>query len=60
MIKGVVAEYDDVFIIDTANLGFNARNRLEYFSTTDGTHPNEKGRKLLAEFIAKALKEEHP
>ena len=60
MIKGVVAEYDDVFIIDTANLGFNARNRLQYFSTTDGTHPNEKGRKLLAEFIAKALKEEHP
>lgn len=60
MIKGVAAEYDDVIVIDSANLGFNADNLLTYFSTTDGTHPNADGRKALAQFIAEALKKEHP
>ena len=39
--------------IDTYyNLGVNNVNYLNYFNSTDGTHPNLKGRKIRAEKIA--------
>lgn len=40
-------------------LGINWFNRLHYFSSTDGTHPNEAGRELLAEKIVGKLLSEY-
>ncbi|WP_050698967.1 SGNH/GDSL hydrolase family protein [Anaeromassilibacillus senegalensis] len=36
-------------------LGINKLNRLHYFSTTDGTHPNEAGRRLIGSKVAAKL-----
>lgn len=46
----------NISVIDNfAELGINKVNRQQYFPTTDGTHHNENGRKLLAKHIAAKL-----
>ena len=54
-IKGVAAEYNLPVIDSYHGLGINRQNRLEYFNINDGTHPNEKGRRLLAKYISEQL-----
>ena len=53
--KEVAKEYHLPFIDNYHELGINKINRLKYFPTADGTHPNEVGRRLIAEHIAKEL-----
>ena len=56
MIEDVVSEYDYVTLIDAyVGTGFNADNRSEYFPEKDPTHPNEKGKKVLAEYMAEIM-----
>lgn len=53
--KGICSTYHIPCIDNYFNLGFNKFNKYQYFSTTDGTHPNENGRKLMGERIAGVL-----
>ena len=53
--KNVANEYNLLVIDNYNDLNINKTNYSEYFSATDGTHPNEKGRELIAEHIAKEL-----
>ena len=58
MIENVVAEYDSVTLIDAyRGTGFNASNRAEYYvdPNKDLTHLGEKGRKVLAEYMAEIM-----
>ena len=58
MIENVVAEYDYVTLIDAyRGTGFNASNRAEYYvdPNKDLTHLGEKGRKVLAEYMAEIM-----
>ena len=58
MIENVVAEYDYVTLIDAyRGTGFNASNRAEYYAdpNKDLTHLGEKGRKVLAEYMAEIM-----
>jgi lysophospholipase L1-like esterase len=51
----VADEYHVSFVDNYNNLGIGKANRHYYFSETDGVHPNEAGRRLLASHIAKEL-----
>lgn len=42
-------------IDDYYTLGANKYTRLQFFDSTDGTHPNANGRKLIAEHLAAQL-----
>ncbi len=54
-IKNIANEYG-LFVIDNYNdSGINATNRTKYFPSNDGVHPNEKGRQMIAENMAKQL-----
>lgn len=53
-LKEVAEEYNIPFV-DDYNIGINKFNRSQYFSTTDGTHHQIEGRKLIAEHLAKEL-----
>ena len=53
--KEICKEYHIPCIDNYYELGFNKFNRSQYFPTTDGTHPNDTGRKLIAEHIANKL-----
>ena len=53
--EAVAREYHLAFIDNYYALGVNKWNRSEYFSATDGVHPNQNGRRLIAAHIAKAL-----
>ena len=58
MIENVVEEYDYVTLIDAyRGTGFNASNRAEYYAdpNKDLTHLGEKGRKVLAEYMAEIM-----
>ena len=58
MIEDVVAEYDYVTLIDAyRGTGFNAENRAEYYADPqkDLTHLGDKGRKVLAEYMAEIM-----
>ena len=58
MIEDVVREYDYVTLIDAyRGTGFNAENRAEYYAdpSKDLTHLGEKGRKVLAEYVADVI-----
>lgn len=55
MAKKIANEYCVSFIDNYYELGFNKFNRTIYFPTTDGTHPNETGRKLIADHIVAKL-----
>ena len=53
--KNIADEYN-LFVIDNYNYsGINAANRNECFTGTDTTHPNETGRQMIAENMAKEL-----
>lgn len=52
--KTVAAEYN-LCILDTYNIGMNRYTAPQFFPATDGTHPNEEGRKLMARYISKHL-----
>lgn len=53
--KNIANEYG-LHLIDNYNgSGINETNRGDCFSATDGTHPNETGRQMIAENIAKEL-----
>lgn len=51
----VAREYHLPYIDNYNDLGFNKFTRLEYFSATDGTHPNLDGRHLIARHMAKKI-----
>lgn len=53
--KEVAEAYHLPFIDNYYELGFNKFNRSVYFPATDGTHPNETGRELIAKHIASKL-----
>lgn len=53
--KSVGSEYNLTVIDNSTVLGINKFNRSNYFSSSDGTHPNEKGRRLIARHIAKNI-----
>ena len=53
--KDVANEYHLPFIDNYYELGINKFNRVIYFPTTDGTHPNADGRKLIARHISAKL-----
>ena len=57
--KDVAAEYDLLCIDNYYNSGICADNRAECFSQTDGTHPNAKGRQMIAEYMASVLLEKY-
>lgn len=51
----VAKDYHVPCIDNYYNLGMNRYNRGFYFPANDGTHPNENGRKLIAQHVAKEL-----
>ena len=51
----IAKDYHIPFVDNYYELGINKYNRMHYFPSTDGTHHNENGRKLIAEHIAKEL-----
>lgn len=53
--KEIGNEYDLVVIDNYNGSGITASNRAECFTGTDTTHPNEKGRRLIAENMSKEL-----
>ena len=53
--QDISREYQIPCIDDYYTLGANKFTRLQFFNSTDGTHPNENGRKLLADHIAAQL-----
>lgn len=54
-VKDIAQQYG-LFVIDNYNnSGINSINKSEYFSETDGTHPNAKGRYKIAQNMAKEL-----
>ena len=53
--KEIANEYHLPFIDNYYELGLNKFNRMVYFPATDGTHPNEVGRNLIADHIASKL-----
>ena len=53
--KSVCEEYHIPYIDTYYTLGFNEYTHLEYFPSTDGTHPNQKGRQLRADRITGQL-----
>jgi len=55
--KEVAKEFKMPYLDNYFELGINKYNRLEYFTTTDGTHPQASGRKRVAERIYNALSE---
>ena len=54
-IKDVGAEYNLPVIDLYYELGINRQNYSFYFPATDGTHPNERGRRLMAKKMAEAF-----
>ncbi|MFV0577716.1 MAG: SGNH/GDSL hydrolase family protein [Fusobacterium ulcerans] len=52
----VAMEFKTPYLDQYFELGINKYNRLEYFSKSDGTHPNYKGRLKMSEKIVEALK----
>lgn len=53
--KEIANEYHLPFIDNYYELGLNKFNRTVYFPATDGTHPNNTGRELIAKHIAHKL-----
>lgn len=53
--QDIAKEYQLPCIDDYYTLGANKFTRLQYFNSTDGTHPNEQGRERIAEHIASQL-----
>jgi lysophospholipase L1-like esterase len=53
--KEIAKDYQLPFIDNYYSLGLNKFNRSTYFSATDGVHPNETGRRVLAAHIANEL-----
>lgn len=54
-VKDVGAEYHLPVMDLYYELGINRQNRLNYFSKTDGTHPNAIGRYTMAKFMAEKI-----
>lgn len=54
-VKNIADEYNLLCIDNYYDSGICYDNRTECFSSTDGTHPNEKGRQMIAENMAKEL-----
>ena len=50
-----VGDFYNLHVVDLYNLGINQFNRSHYFPTTDGTHHNENGRKMIAKKIIHEL-----
>jgi len=57
--KDVAAEYDLLCIDNYYNSGIGYDNKGECFSKTDGTHPNETGRQMIANYMASVLLEKY-
>lgn len=55
MQKSVAKEYHLPVIDNYYDLGINRFNKLQYFSSNDGTHHGLDGRKLIAKHMAKCL-----
>lgn len=53
--KDVANEYGLTVIDNYYNCGINSSNRTECFPSNDGTHPNETGRQMIAEYMATVL-----
>lgn len=53
--QDIAKEYQLPCIDDYYTLGANKFTRLQYFDSTDGTHPNAQGRSRIAEHIASQL-----
>ena len=53
--KDVAKEYQIPVIDDYYDLGFNKFNRSVYYPSSDGTHQNATGRKMIAEHISHCL-----
>jgi lysophospholipase L1-like esterase len=53
--KAVAKEFKTPSLDMYYELGINQYNRLNFFTTKDGTHPNEAGRKRIAEKICAVL-----
>lgn len=53
--KDIASEYGLCFIDNYNGSGICYDNRTECFPSTDGTHPNETGRQMIAENMAKEL-----
>lgn len=53
--KDVANEYGLTIIDNYYGCGIDSSNRTECFPSNDGTHPNETGRKLIANYISKEL-----
>lgn len=51
----VAKDYHVPCIDNYYNLGMDRYNRSYYFPANDGTHPNENGRKLIAQHVAKEI-----
>ena len=53
--KEVCEKYHIHCVDNFSGIGMNKYNRLQYFDSTDGTHPKREGRTLLAQHIADEL-----
>ena len=53
--RDVANEYGLTVIDNYYGCGIDNSNRTECFPSKDGTHPNETGRKMIAEYMAKEL-----
>lgn len=51
VVKGLHLTFNDMY----NDLGINKYNRGIYFPANDGTHHNEKGRKLIAKYLSKKM-----
>jgi lysophospholipase L1-like esterase len=50
-----IADELHVKYVDAYNIGINRYNYPRYFNSTDGTHHDVAGRRLLAEYLARQL-----
>ncbi len=53
--KDVANEYGLTVIDNYYGCGIDKSNRNEYFPSNDGTHPNETGRQMIADYMGKEL-----
>jgi lysophospholipase L1-like esterase len=54
-IKEVYTEYHLPVLDNYTNAGINSFNRLNYFSISDGLHPNINGREIIGQRVAEAI-----
>ena len=57
--KDIAQEYNLLCIDNYNGCGITAANRSECFPENDGTHPNETGRKMIAQYMATVLLERY-